>query len=301
MSLKKLFIRGTQWITRIGGTALLGSLPRLRAAAGDGAALKIKPGSLTWSSVQVNGVPCEWITPPNAPDDAVLLYFHGGGGVLGLYNSSRNIIGHISAASHLKALMADYRLAPEFPFPAGLEDCLVAYQGLLAQGMDAKHIVILGDSMGGYLTISALLELRARKLPLPAGAVCISPVTDPLCSGGSMESNANKDALLSPKFMRACMAMYVGDHRLDDPILAPLTADLSGLPPILIQVGEDEILLDDARRFHERAMAQGSEVTLEVWPAMWHDWHVCAPALQESMDAIARIGEFVGRAVSGEQ
>lgn len=300
MSLKKSFIHGTQWITRIGGTALLSSLPKLRAAAGEGAKRKVEPQGLTWESVEINDVPCEWLTPPGASEDAVLLYFHGGGGVLGLYNSSRRIIGHISAASHIKALMVDYRLAPEFPFPAGLEDCLAAYHWLLSQGVDAKRIVVLGDSMGGYLTISALLELRNKGLPLPAGAVCISPVADPLCSGESMQTNANKDALLSPKFMRGCMSMYVGDHRLDDPILAPLTADLSGLPPVLIQVGENEILLDDARRFHQRAITQGGEVTLEVWPTMWHDWHVCAPALPESMSAIAKIGEFVGRVVERE-
>jgi epsilon-lactone hydrolase len=299
LSLKRSLIRGTQWVTRIGGTAMLGSLPSLRKAAGDGAMLKVEPQGLAWSDEVCDGVPCEWITPKDAPDDAVLLYFHGGGGVLGLYNSSRKIIGYIAAASKRKALLVDYRLAPEHPFPAGLEDCVTAYKWLLAQGIDAKKIVILGDSMGGYLTISALLSLRDQKLPLPAAAVGISPADDPTCSGESVRSNANKDALLSPRFMRTVTTMYVGNHPLSDPILSPLTADLTGLPPMLIQVGGDEILLDDARRFKERSLAFNMEVTLEVWPRMWHDWHICAPALDESMQAVENIAQYIGKKISG--
>ncbi len=297
MTIKKRLIRGMQWVTRIGGTALLGSVPKLRMAAGDGAMLKIEPQGMEWSDEVADTIPCEWIIPSDAPSDAVLLYFHGGGGVLGLYNSSRKIIGHISAASKLKTLMVDYRLAPEHPFPAGLEDCVAAYRWLLTQGYDSKKIVLIGDSMGGYLVISALLYFRENKLPLPAAAVGISPVTDPTYSGESVKQNAKKDALLSPKFLKAVTAMYVGSHPLKDPILSPLIADLAGLPPMLIQAGEDEILLDDAKRFKERSLQYQANVTLEIWPEMWHDWHVCAPELKESMQAIERIGEFVRDAV----
>ena len=293
MSLTRSMIRGTQWVARIGSSVLINSLIKLRKAAGEGATPKIEPLGLALSEREVKGICCEILTPPEAPKDAVLLYLHGGGGVLGLYNSSRKIIGHICEASGLQAVLVDYRLAPEYPFPCGLEDCVAVYRGLLAEGMDAKRIVILGDSMGGYLTVSMLLHLRENGLPLPAGAVCISPVTDPTCSGESMQTNVRKDALLSPKFMRGCMSMYVGNHKLEDATLSPLTADLGGLPPMLVQVGEHEILLDDAKRLHARGTEQGARITLEIWPRMWHDWHVCAPALQEAMDAIGKIAGFV--------
>lgn len=293
VNVKRTLIRGTQWIVRTGVLAYLGNMPKLRSAAGDGAKPVILPKGLEWCAVTIDGLNCEWITPPGSPENAVLLYLHGGGGVLGLYNSSRKIIGHIAAASHLRAFMPDYRLAPENPFPDALNDCLNAYNWLLTEGIDPKKIVILGDSMGGYLTISTLLRLRDSGQPLPAAAVCISPVTDPTCSGESMKTNAKSDALLSPQFMQTVMAHYVQKHDLGDTYLSPLTADLSGLPPFLIQAGEGEILLDDARRFSERAKAAAVEVNLEVWPAMWHDWHVCVPDLDEANQAIAKIAEFI--------
>jgi epsilon-lactone hydrolase len=293
ISLKRTLIRGTQWFTKMGANQLLGSMPKLRSAAGEGAKPVILPKGLDWSTKTINGLHCEWITPPGADSDAVLLYLHGGGGVLGLYNSSRRIIGHIAAASHLRAFMPDYRLAPENPFPDALNDCVEAYNWLLYEGVDPKKIVILGDSMGGYLTISTLLRLRDSKKPLPAAAVCISPVTDPTSSGETMKTNAKSDALLSPQFMWTVLAHYVQKYDLNDPYLSPLTADLSGLPPMLIQAGEGEILLDDARRFSERAKAAGVEVCLEVWPEMWHDWHVCVPGLDEAKQAIERISQFV--------
>lgn len=297
VNIKRTFIRGTQWVTKMGANQLLGSMPKLRAAAGEGAKPVILPKGLDWSAETIDGLKCEWIAPPGAPSDAVLLYLHGGGGVLGLYNSSRRIIGHIARTSHLRAFMPDYRLAPENPFPDALEDCLKAYNWLLSEGIDPKKIVILGDSMGGYLTISTLLRLRDSGQPLPAAAVCISPVTDPTCSGETMKTNAKSDALLSPQFMWTVMAHYVQKHDLADPSLSPLTADLSGLPPMLIQAGEDEILLDDARRFSERAKKAGVDVNFEIWPAMWHDWHICAPGLDEANQAISRIAKFVHQQV----
>jgi monoterpene epsilon-lactone hydrolase len=298
VNIKSNLIRGTQWIVRTIVLAYLGNMPKLRSVAGDGAKPVILPKGLEWSAETIDGLNCEWITPPGASSDTVLLYLHGGGGVLGLYNSSRRIIGHIAAASHLPAFMPDYRLAPEYPFPAALEDCLKAYSLLLKKGIDPKKIVILGDSMGGYLTISTLLRLRDSGLPLPAAAMCISPVTDPTSSGETMKTNAKRDALLSPQFMWTVMAHYVQKYDLTDPYLSPLTADLSSLPPMLIQAGEGEILLDDAKRFSERARAAGVDVNLEVWPEMWHDWHVCVPDLDEANEAIKKIAEFIRKVIS---
>jgi len=291
--MKRTLIRGAQWISRIGAQSLLSSMTKLRNAAGANTKKVIIPNELDWEMTNVNGVPCEWIIPPAAPTDAVLLYLHGGGGVLGLYNISRKIIGHVALVSNFKALCVDYPLAPEYPFPAALNDCVKAYKWLISEGISPKRIVILGDSMGGYLTLSTLLFLRDNGQPLPAAAVCISPVTDPTCSGESMTSNAKKDALLSPQFMRTVMEHYVQNHDLNDPYLSPLTADLSGLPPILIQAGEDEILLDDAKRFSQHALAAGVGLKMEIWPGMWHDWHVSVPELSEANQAIKKIAEYI--------
>jgi monoterpene epsilon-lactone hydrolase len=292
-SIKSTFIRGTQWMNRLAAIPVLGSIPTLRNGAGASAKGIQIPQGLLWEVVDAGGVRCERLIPPNASTDTLLLYLHGGGGVLGLYNSSRKMTGHIALTCNLRTLMPDYRLAPENPFPAGLNDCVASYLWLLSEGFQAHRIVIAGDSMGGYFTICMLLKLRDAGQPLPAAAVCISPNTDPTCSGESMKTNAPRDALLSPKFARTMMSLYVKGHDLKDPYLSPLTADLHDLPPILIQVGADEILLDDSRRFSDSALAAGVNLTLEIWPHMWHDWHSCVPSLEEANQAIGRISEYI--------
>jgi acetyl esterase/lipase len=191
--------------------------------------------------------------------------------------------------------IAGHRLAPEDPFPAGLNDCVAAYRWLLSNGLKPNRIVIAGDSEGGHLALSTLLVLRDGHEPLPAAAICISPNTDPTCSGRTMSTNARRDATLSPTFARTMMQLYAGTHNLGDPHISPLLADLHGLPPLLIQVGADEILLDDSRRFGERAQEAGVDLTLEVWPPMWHVWHSCVPGLAEANQAIEGIAEFVRR------
>ncbi|MCJ7586080.1 MAG: alpha/beta hydrolase [Anaerolineales bacterium] len=294
-NIKSYFIRGTQWIYRIAALPLLGSISKLRIGSGAGEHQIQVPKGLHWASVDASEVRCEWMIPPDATTDAVLLYLHGGGGVLGLYNSSRKMIGHIALACDLRVLIPDYRLAPEYPFPAGMNDCVVAYRWLLSEGFKPQQIVIAGDSIGGYLTICTLLVLRDNGQPLPAAAVCISPNTDLTCNGKTMQTNALRDALLSPKFARTMASLYVGNHDMSDPHISPLLADLHGLPPILIQAGADEILLDDSRRFSDNALAAGVELTLEIWPHMWHDWHSCVPDLAEANQAIGRIAEFVNK------
>jgi len=298
-NLQRFYIRGSQWFFRIAALPLLASIPKLRLGAGAGAhKIKIPPG-IQWSEIKASGLRCEWIIPQEAPAQAVILYLHGGGGVLGLYNSIRWMASHLALACKLRFLLPDYQLAPEHPFPAGLDDCVAAYRWLLAEGFEPQRLVIAGDSAGGYLTISMLLALRDLGLPLPAAAVCISPSADPTCSGESMRTNAWKDALVSPKFVRTMTKHYVGNHDLGDPILSPLKADLHGLPPMLTQAGEDEVLLDDARRFSERAQIAGVNVKLEVWPEMWHDWHTCVPKLPEAKRAMEHIAEFVNRYIAG--
>ena len=241
----------------------------------------------------MEGVSSEWIVPSNAPHNSVLLFLHGGGGVTGLYNTHRWMVGHIALACGIRALLPDYRLAPEHPFPSGLDDCVIAYRRLLSEGYQPQQIVVAGDSLGGMLTISLLLALRQANQPLPGAAVCISPNTDPTSSGKTMRTNAWKDALLSPKYTRTLMRLYVNGHDMNDPLITPLRTDLGGLPPILIQVGADEILLEDSTRFADCAKMAGTKVVLEVWPHMWHGWHLCVPELPESNQAIHHIAKFV--------
>ncbi len=251
------------------------------------------PPEVERQTLTANGVPCEWLIPASAPETTAILYLHGGGGVYGMNPSHRSMVSYLSDVCQLRSLLPDYRLAPENPFPAGLEDCLTVYQWMISNGFSPAKIAIAGDSAGGLLTITLLLAIRKANLPLPTVAVCISPNTDPDCSGTSIRKNRFRDALLSPRFLRTVMKLYAGGHDLKDPLLTPLYADLRGLPPMLIQVGEDELLLDDSLRFSDCAKAAGVDVTLEVWPHMWHEWHTCVPDLPEANQAIEQIAQYL--------
>ena len=293
LSIKSRLIRGQQWLLRFGAIPLLRSIPALRGASEAGEKQVKVPKGIRWEEVDADGVRCEWLIPPDTPTDAVLLYLHGGGGVLGLYNSGRNLVGHIALACKLRTLAVDYRLAPEYPFPHGLNDCVTAFRWLVAEGFEPARIVVGGDSMGGLLALSTLLVIRDAGQVLPAAAVCLSPNTDIALTGKSIRTNAWRDALLSPQFLRTMALLFAGGHDPCDPYLSPLTAPLHDLPPILIQVGTDELLLDDAVSLRERASPAGVDVALEVWPDMWHDWHSCVPGLPEANEAIEHIADFI--------
>lgn len=249
------------------------------------------------------GPSCEWILPACVDHGAesgraetpVILYFHGGGWVLGWYQTHRILTARLAQAAGLPVLAVDYRLAPEHPFPAALDDCLAAYRWLLAEGWPAYRIVFAGDSAGGNLVVAAMLALRDSGEPLPAGGACISPMTDQLMTGESF--HARTDALLTEEFVAFASARYLAGTDPRAPLVSPLYADLSGLPPLLIHAGGDEILLSDCTRLAEAARKAGVEVELEVWPGMWHVWHSFAPFLPEAKEAIERVADFVGRRV----
>jgi acetyl esterase/lipase len=243
--------------------------------------------------IEAAGVGAEWIVPPNAAQDRVILYLHGGGYVMGSINTHRAMIARIARASRAKALALNYALAPEQPFPAALNDATAAYKWLLAQGYKPGKIVISGDSAGGGLVISTLLALRDSKTPLPAGAAAISPWTDLTGSGASVLSRAAVDPMVAGDGLLRMAKQYAGDNDLKAPLISPVFADFTGLPPLLIQVGDAEVLLDDATRTAERAKSAGVDVEIEVWPEMVHVWHVFAKILPEGQQAIDRIGEFV--------
>jgi epsilon-lactone hydrolase len=237
--------------------------------------------------------PAEWLTPPGARADAVVLYLHGGGYVIGSPRSHRHLAAAIARASGTRALLLDYRLAPEHPFPAALDDALAAYEWLLGRGLASRRIVVAGDSAGGGLTVALLLALRDRGRPLPAAGVCISPWTDLTCSAPSYASKKAADPIVTLESITLLAKAYVGAGDPKAPLISPLFADLRGLPPLLVHVGSDEMLLDDARGLAERARTAGVDVTFEEWPAMIHVWHWFQPMLEEAERATADIGTFI--------
>ena len=244
-------------------------------------------------AVTVDGVPCERMTPPNAVGNRTVLYLHGGGYVIGSPTDYRDMVPRIARAAGARALAVDYRLAPEHPHPAAVDDAVKAYRGLLDQGVRPEDIVVAGDSAGGGLTVATLVAARDAALPLPAAGVCISPWVDLEGSGESMIANAGRDPLVKKDLVVGMAQAYLGDRDRRTPLAAPLYADLQGLPPLLIQVGTSEALLDDARRLAARAKAAGVDVTIEEWPDMIHVWHVFGSFLPEARQASDRIGEFV--------
>ena len=256
------------------------------------------PSDVMCETVNAGGVPAQWIVPPAANPERVILYLHGGGYTMGSSNTHRAMIARIARASNARALAIDYRLAPENPFPAAVEDATAAYRWLLAEGHSPGKIVVAGDSAGGGLTLAALAALRDSGAPLPAGAVPISPWTDLEGTGESVRSRANRDPMIQPGGLTGMARMYLGEQDPRNPLASPLHADFRGFPPLLIQVGDAEILLDDATRVASRARAAGVEVELEVWDDMIHVWHVFAKLLPEGQQAIERIGRFVAERTS---
>jgi acetyl esterase/lipase len=250
--------------------------------------------------LRVEDVPCEWLLAPGADPDRRLLYIHGGGWTSGGLESHRPLSARLSAATGCAVLAVDYRLAPENPYPAGLDDCLTSYDWLRQNGPSgaapAQSVFVSGDSAGGNLTLALLLALKERGQPLPNAAIPISPATDFLATGESYRTRADQDPILTmgPEGIRLLAEVYLqGNGKPEDPLVSPLYGDFAGLPPLLFHVGDAEILLDDSQMAAEKARAAGVDVTLSVWPEMPHVWHAFAPFLPEATDAIAEIGAFV--------
>ncbi len=243
--------------------------------------------------VEAGGVRAQWISTPEALESRVIYYLHGGGYITGSVITHREMISRLSRTAAARALAIDYRLAPEHPFPAAVEDATAAYRWLLSTGLDPAGIVIAGDSAGGGLTVATLVALRDAGDPLPAAAVCLSPWVDLEGIGESMSSKADVDPMIQREELLDMARAYLGEADPRTPLAAPLYADLTGLPPVLIQVGRAEILLDDSVRLAERARAAGVDVTLDPWDDMFHVWQAFALLLPEGQQAIDRIGEFV--------
>lgn len=242
--------------------------------------------------VAVAGRPAEWVRAPELRRQYALLYLHGGGYVMGSPNTHRSLAGEISRAAQAAVLLVDYRLAPEYPFPAAVEDGVASYRWLLAQGFAPRALAIAGDSAGGGLTVATLVSARDQDLPLPAAAVCISPWSDLTCSNDSYRTRAEADPMVTPDIVNMAH-LYLQGTDPKHPYASPNFADLRSLPPLLIHVGRDEVLLDDAIKLHEKARADGVHSTLEIWDDMIHVWHAFHPMLPEGKQAIARVGAFL--------
>ena len=242
---------------------------------------------------KAGGLYAEWLKPENAPDDKVLLYLHGGAYVLGSCASHRPMVSHIARAARINALLPEYRLAPEHRFPSAIEDAVAIYRELLASGKRPENIVIAGDSAGGGLTVATLLSLRHTGDPLPAAAILLSPFLDVTASGESAQTRADQDPWFHAKDLRAVVRYYCGAEEVRNPMVSPVFANVAGLPPVFIQVGDDEILLSDSTRFADKMRAAGNKVDIEIWPEMWHVFQLFVGKMPEARQAINKIGDYL--------
>lgn len=265
----------------------------MRAGFAALARLYAPPADARFEAVNANGVRAEWVSVPEVNPSHVILYFHGGGYSIGSAETHRDLVARLCRSAGARALSVDYRLAPEHRFPAAVEDAVASYRWLLDQGAPSRAIVLAGDSAGGGLALGTLLALRDQAMPLPAATVCMSPVTDHLKSGASMETKAAVDPMVQRKTSTENSKRYLGPNGDPKaPYASPLYAELQGLPPILILVGTAEVLLDDSTRFAERARAAGVETEIEVWEEMIHIWPFFAD-LPEAGKAVDRMGSFI--------
>ena len=254
--------------------------------------VELLPGTQV-EKVVANGVPGEWIYFAGSDKERVLLYFHGGAYLLGSGDSHREAVARLSAASGLRALLPEYRLAPEHPFPAAVEDAHTAYRWLLAQGTRPEHIVVAGDSAGGGLSLALLLSIRNAGDPMPTGAVLLSPWTDLAGTGESMTTRKEIDPWIGAESIPMIGQLYANQEDVRNPLISPVYADLHGLPPLLIEVGNDEVLLDDSTRIVEHAQEAGVEVKLHVWEGMWHVFPAFAFIIDEGKQAMEEMGAFI--------
>ena len=258
------------------------------------------PPDVSWRAVSANGVPAEWASTPDARQERVILYLHGGGFTLGSALGYRHVSTQLGRTARALTLTPDYRLAPEHPFPAALDDSLAAYRFLLDAGFAPSCIAIAGDSCGGGLTVATLVAAREAGLPQPACGVCMSSWVDMEANGGSMTTKAAEDFLVQRGPLLQNAAAYLGGADARDPLAAPLHADLAGLASLLIQVGSAETLLDDSVRLAAAAGAKAVECRLEVWPEMFHAWHFFFPVLGEGRRALNLAGAFIDHRMSSK-
>jgi acetyl esterase/lipase len=265
-------------------------IEKLRQAADDGARLGSLPKSIQTQRIAIGHVPAEWLIPPQSNTTSVILYLHGGGFATGSIKSHQAVVGRIAEAGNIRALLIEYRLAPEYPFPAALQDSLLAYNWLRENGYE--EIIIAADSAGGGLALSTVISLRESQLPMPSMIVCMSPLIDVEGTGESVITNAKRDPWLKEE-AKSIFKYYIGQNNPRNPLISPLYADYANFPPLLIHVGGDEIMLSDSTRLAEKAKNAGVDVQIKIWDDMWHVFPFFAPFIPEGLEAISEIGDFI--------
>ena len=264
------------------------SLEEARATIGEWARVTSEPDGVTYQPFDVRGVAVEWTVPAAADKDRVFIYLHGGGYSLGSIESHRRLVGHLANASGIRGLSVEYRLAPEDPFPAGLDDAVAIFSWLLDEGYEARRIGVGGDSSGGGLALALALALAERGMPRPAGLVLLSPWTDLASTGESLAGKIDEARIRR-------IAWYAGDHDVKHPLVSPLYADFTDFPPFIVHVGGAELLLDDSTRLVEWAAAAGCEATIEIWPEMQHVFQLAAGNVPESDSSMLKLGAWLSK------
>ncbi len=268
------------------------TIDQLRKETGTAGALIPLPDNTKFKRILAGNVYAEWITCGDVDIDKIFMFIHGGGYYRGSIAATRATVARISAEAKVRCLSIEYRLAPEHPFPAAVDDTYTAYNWLLKEGINPKNIIVSGQSAGGGLCLALLLKIKENNGFQPKGAVAISPWTDLSQSGKTMITNANIDPVISKQYLDRMANLYLSKTPNISPLASPLYGDLSGLPPMLVQVGSAETMLDDSKRFVERAKEAKVDVQIEVWEDMFHGWHGSAHILKEAEEAIKSIGLF---------
>jgi epsilon-lactone hydrolase len=256
------------------------------------------PEGVRVETVRANGVAAEWTVAPGADPGRVVLFLHGGGYIAGSLQSHRHMVAQVGREAQARTLALDYRLAPEHPFPAAMEDAIAGYRFLLSEGYEPKRVALGGESAGGGLAVATLVSVRDANLPLPGCVWLSSPWVDLEAIGPSMTAKAPVDPLIQRPYVLEIAAAYLNGAAPRTPLAAPLYADLSGLPPMLVQVGSAETLLDDAVRLAAVAGAADVGVRLEIWPDMIHAWHLFYQQLDAGRRSLAEAGAFI-RSMTG--
>lgn len=256
-------------------------------------------GGVRARPVEIAGLDAEWLEPEGAARERLILYLHGGAYVLGGCDSHRHLVSHIARESGVRALLPEYSLAPENPYPAAIEDVVEVYRALLAEGYRPADIVVAGDSAGGGLAVASLLSFRAAGMPMPAGMFLISPWLDLSASGESMQTRDGQDPWFRPRDIAVIAGHYCREEQVREPMVSPVFADVHDFPPTFIQVGDDEILLSDATRLADKLRNAGRHVRIEVFPGMWHVFQAFLLIVPEARDAVRSLAGHM-RDVLGE-
>lgn len=268
------------------------TINQLREETATASTLIPLPENTKFKRILAGDVYAEWITCGDVDKDKTFMFIHGGGYYRGSIAATRATVARISAEAKVRCLSIEYRLAPEHPFPAAIDDTYTAYNWLIKEGLNPKNIIVSGQSAGGGLCLALLLKIKENNNIQPKGAVALSPWTDLSQSGKTMITNANIDPVISKKYLDRMANLYLYKTSSNTPLASPLYGDLSGLPPMLVQVGSAETMLDDSKRFVQKAKEAKVDVEIEVWKDMFHGWHGSAHILKDAEKAIKSIGLF---------